>query len=115
MAQRVEGSPDWPTPKERSYLPEHQNGNHVSRPNSDETMNNTPKEEIRKLFYFFYLIKHSNSHKEASDPEERIDSKIGSWSQSGNTWCCEDIKTLCPVFDEGKSEPLIVTVDDPAN
>ena len=78
-------------------------------------MQYTPNKELRQFFYFFNLIKHSNSHEESSDPEEGIDSEIGSWSQGGDAWSCEDIKTFCPVFDEGQSEPLIVTVDNPAN
>lgn len=111
--QGVEGSPDGAAAEERSNLPEQQNGYHVGRPDSDETMQDAPEQESHKLLDLFDLLQHPDGHQEPSDPEEGVHCKISSRGKSGHSWHAEDLNAFRPVPDVGESDPLIVAVDHP--
>jgi hypothetical protein len=113
--ERVEGAPDGATPEVGADLPEHQDRHHVSRPNPDEPMRNTPQEKFPYALHFLGLLQHAQSHQEASDPEEGIDCEVGGGSEGGDAGGGEDVQTFGPVLDVGEAEPLIVAVDDPAD
>lgn len=112
-AQVVEHPPDRPAAHKRRHLPEHQDGDHVGRPDADESVQDSPEVEPHEALGLLELLQHAHGDQEATDPEESVDCEVGCGDDGGHAGGGQDVERLGPVFDVHEAEPGVVAEDDP--
>lgn len=99
----------------RCYLPEEKNCQHVSGPDTDQSVEDGSEIKFDKTFCLLHLVHQTDCDQESSDPEESVNCEISSWDKSGETWSIENVKSFHPIFYVHESEPHIMSENNPEN